>query len=326
MSRPITAAITGLALMALLGLSACDTVGVAPGAVPATTVAPPAAAVPEQLLADVRILSADDMEGRDTGSPGGERARAYIVSRLEAMGIAAPPMGRLQPFEAEVPTRSGPRRYAGTNILGLISGTRVPDRYIVVSAHYDHVGTKDGLIYNGADDNASGVATMLEIAARLKTQPPEHSVIIVAFDGEERGLIGARHFVQAPPVPLASIALNFNFDMTARAETDGHLWVTGTYQHPTLRPILEPIAAVGPVSLAYGKDTPQDTGENNWVEASDQGAFYRASIPFLYLGVDYHPDYHRPSDDFERITPSVFASATELAASAFLALDRALDR
>ncbi|MBJ7484735.1 M20/M25/M40 family metallo-hydrolase [Brevundimonas sp.] len=328
MSRSNTAAIAGLTLAALLGLSGCDTVGLSPEAAPAPApaVAPQVQPVPEQLLADVRILSADDMEGRDTGSPGGERARAYIVSRLEAIGIAAPPMGRLQPFAAEVPTRSGPKRYAGTNILGLIPGTRVPDRYIVISAHYDHVGTRDGLIYNGADDNASGVATMLEIATRLKAQPPEHSVIIVAFDGEERGLIGAKHFVQAPPVPLTSIALNLNFDMTARAETDGHLWVTGTWQHPTLRPMLESVTAVGPVSLAFGKDTPQDTGENNWVEASDHGAFFKAGIPFLYLGVDYHPDYHRPSDDFERITPSVFASATELAVSSFRALDRAIDR
>ena len=280
----------------------------------------------DQLMADVRILSADDMEGRDTGAPGGERARAYIVSRFEALGVAAPPMGRLQPFAAQGRTREGPKTFNGVNILGLIEGTRVPDRYIVITAHYDHVGSNGGQIYNGADDNASGVATMLEIADRLKASAPEHSVIFVAFDGEERGLLGAKHFVQAPPVPLASIAMNLNFDMIARAETDGKLWVTGTYQHPTFRPILETIPANGAVTLAFGKDTPQDTGENNWVEASDQGAFFAAQVPFLYLGVDYHPDYHRPSDDYERITPSVFQSAAELSVSAFRALDQGLDR
>ena len=280
----------------------------------------------DQLLADVRILSADDMEGRDTGTAGGERARAYIVSRLESLGIAAPPVGRLQPWTLDGRTRQGPKTYNGINILGLVVGTRVPDRYIVITAHYDHVGISEGQIYNGADDNASGVATMLEIAARLKDAPPEHSVIFVAFDGEEHGLLGAKHFVQAPPVPLSSIALNLNFDMTSRAETDGHLWVTGTYQNPTFRPILETVPADGSVSLAFGKDTPQDTGENNWVQASDHGPFFTAGVPFLYLGVDYHPDYHRPSDDFERITPAVFASATELSVSAFRALDRSLDR
>ncbi|MDB5421458.1 MAG: peptidase, partial [Brevundimonas sp.] len=178
-----------LALAAVMGLAGCDTLNGRSGAeATPVAVAPAAAAVSEQLLADVRILSADDMEGRDTGSAGSERARGYIVSRLEAMGIEAPPMGRLQPFEAEARSRSGPKRYSATNILGLIPGTRVSGRYIVISAHYDHVGTNEGLIYNGADDNASGVATMLELAARLKAAPPEHSVIIVGFDGEERGL------------------------------------------------------------------------------------------------------------------------------------------
>ena len=296
---------------------------------PATETTAEVAATPisyDQLMADVRILSADDMEGRDTGAPGGERARAYIVSRFEALGVAAPPMGRLQPFAAQGRTREGPKTFNGVNILGLIEGTRVPDRYIVITAHYDHVGSNGGQIYNGADDNASGVATMLEIADRLKASAPEHSVIFVAFDGEERGLLGAKHFVQAPPVPLAAIAMNLNFDMIARAETDGKLWVTGTYQHPTFRPILGTIPANGAVSLAFGKDTPQDTGEDNWVEASDQGAFFAAQVPFLYLGVNYHPDYHRPSDDFERITPSVFQSAVELSYASFRALDQGLDR
>ena len=319
--RPIAklAALTSVAVA--LTLAACTTPAAPPPSAP-----PAAAANYDQLRADLRILSADDMEGRDTGAPGGERARAYIVSRLEALGIAAPAMGRLQPFEAQGRTREGPKTFNGTNILGVIPGTRVTDKYIVVTAHYDHVGINGGQIFNGADDNASGVATMLELAARLKAAPPEHSVLIVAFDGEERGLLGAKHFVEAPPVPLSSIVLNVNYDMTARAETDGKLWVTGTYQHPNLRPLLEPIPANGAVALAFGKDTPEDKGEDNWVEASDHGAFHKAGLPFLYFGVNYHPDYHRPSDDFDKVTPSVFQSATELAISGFRALDAALDR
>jgi len=235
-------------------------------------------------------------------------------------------MGRLQPFEAQGRTREGPKTFNGTNILGVIPGTRVTDKYIVVTAHYDHVGLNGGQIFNGADDNASGVATMLELAARLKAAPPEHSVLIVAFDGEERGLLGAKHFVEAPPVPLSSIVLNVNYDMTARAESDGKLWVTGTYQHPNLRPILAPIPANGAITLAFGKDTPEDKGADNWVEASDHGAFHKAGLPFLYFGVNYHDDYHRPSDDFDKITPAVFQSATELAIAGFRALDAALDR
>ena len=320
--RPFTklAALTSVAVALIL--SACAT----PAATPSAPSAPVAAATYDQLMADLRILSADDMEGRDTGAPGGERARAYIVSRLEALGVAAPAMGRLQPWEMQGRTREGPKTFNGTNILGVIPGTRVTDKYIVVTAHYDHVGMNGGQIFNGADDNASGVATLLELAARLKAAPPEHSVLIVALDGEERGLLGAKHFVEAPPVPLSSIVLNINYDMTARAETDGKLWVTGTYQHPNLRPLLETIPANGAVALAFGKDTPEDKGEDNWVNASDHAAFHTAGLPFLYFGVNYHPDYHRPSDDFAKITPSVFQSATELSITGFRALDRALDR
>ena len=317
---------TRLSRLAPLGLAAV----LMASCMPAT---PPVAVTPAgpsgdyaQLLEDVRILSADDMQGRDTGSEGGARARAYIVSRMEALGVAPSSMGREQPFEAQGHTREGAKTFNGVNILGQIPGTRVGGRWIVVSAHYDHVGVNDGQIYNGADDNASGVATMLELAKRLKAQAPEHSVLFVAFDGEERGLIGARRFVEAPPFPLESISLNLNFDMTARAETDNHLWVTGTYQHPELRPLLEGIPASGAVSLAFGKDTPQDTGEDNWVEASDHGAFHDAGVRFLYMGVDYHPDYHRPTDDFDKIQPAVFAGSTELAIAAFRALDAALDR
>lgn len=308
--------VSSAALIAALVLSGCMTAAEAPPA-------PAAPAIDAQLWSDLSILAADDMQGRGPSTPGGEKARAYIVSRFEEMGIAAPAMGRLQPFEAT--TRRG-ATVQGVNVLGMIPGTRRGDRYIVVTAHYDHVGAPDGVIHNGADDNASGVATLLALAADLKRQAPEHSVIFVAFDAEESGLLGAKHFVEAPPVPLESIALNLNFDMTARAETDGKLWVTGTYQHPTFRPLLEGIAPVGGISLAFGKDTPEDTGANNWVEASDHGAFFRANVPFLYLGVEFHPDYHKPTDDVERVQPAVFQSSTTLAIQSFRALDQGLGR
>ncbi len=314
---------SALALSAsLVALGGCFTDGATPSE-------PTGAAQPawgNQLIEDVRILAADDMEGRDTGAAGGERARNYIVGRFEAMGIAAPAVGRLQPWALEGGRGENRKTWNGINVMGLIPGTRVSNRYIVVTAHYDHVGMDGGQIHNGADDNASGVASMLELARRLKETPPEHSVLFVALDGEERGLLGAKHFVEAPPMPLSSIAMNLNLDMTARAETDGKLWVTGTYQNPTFRPLLEPIGARGAVSLAFGKDTPQDTGANNWVMASDHGMFHRANVPFIYLGVDFHPDYHQPTDDLDRITPSYFISATELVVDSFFALDRGLDR
>lgn len=319
--RPVLVSLSVIA--AALTLAACETT-TAPAA-PETPVAV-ASADYAQLMEDLRILSADDMQGRDTGSEGGARARDYIVGRLEAMGVRPSPMGRLQPWEMLGRTREGTRTFNGTNIIGVIPGTRVADKYIVVTAHYDHVGVHDGQIFNGADDNASGVATMLELAKRLKANPPEHTVLIVALDGEERGLLGAKHFVEAPPVPLSSISMNINYDMTARADSDGKLWVTGTYQNPYFRPVLERIAPRANVTLAFGKDTPEDKGADNWVEASDHGAFHRAGLPFLYFGVNYHPDYHRPTDDFEKINPAVFQDSTELAIAGFRALDAWLDQ
>lgn len=324
MSRILTAAsrVALVSIAAALTLSACETQAVS------DTVPPVIANSTDhgQLLADLRILSADDMQGRDTGSEGGAKARDYIVGRLEALGIQPAPMGRLQTWRMEGRARDAGRMFSGTNIIGLIPGTRVTDRYIVVTAHYDHVGTHDGLIYNGADDNASGVATMLELAKRLKDNPPEHSVLIVALDGEERGLLGARHFVQAPPVPLSAVSLNLNFDMTARAETDGKLWVTGTYQHPSFRPVLEQLPARQSVALAFGKDRPEDKGGDNWVEMSDHAPFHHAGVPFLYFGVNFHSDYHRPSDDFETINPVIFQDTTELAIGGFRLMDQWLDQ
>jgi len=316
------ALIPSLAVTALLSLAACET---------SQKTADHAALAPatqdySQLMADLTILAADDMQGRDTGSEGGAKARDYIVGRLEAMGVGPSSMGRLQPWSAQGRSPDGPKTFNGTNIIGLIPGTRVSDKYIVVTAHYDHVGTRDGHVYNGADDNASGVATMLELAKRLKENPPEHSVLIVALDGEERGLLGAKEFVEAPPVPLSSISLNINFDMTARANVDGYLWVTGTYQHPYFRPLLEPIPANGSIRLAFGKDSPDDKGSDNWVFASDHGMFHRAGLPFLYFGVNFHEDYHKPSDDVDRIDPAVFQSSTELAIESFRRIDAWLDQ
>ena len=311
-----------LVIAALFTLTACETSKTPDNA--------PVASVPArnytQLMADLTTLAADDMQGRDTGSEGGAKARQYIVDRLDAMGVGPSSMGRLQPWSVQGRSPDGPKTFNGTNIIGLIPGTRVSDKYIVVTAHYDHVGVRDGHVYNGADDNASGVATMLELAKRLKETPPEHSVLIVALDGEERGLLGAKEFVEAPPVPLSSISMNINYDMTARADVDGYLWVTGTYQNPYFRPVLEPIPANGSIRLAFGKDTPDDKGADNWVFASDHGMFHRANLPFLYFGVNFHEDYHKPSDDVERINPAVFQSSTELAIESFRRLDAWLDQ
>ena len=115
-----------------------------------------------QLLEDVRVLSADAMEGRGTGTQGGAMARAYVVQRFAEAGLKPFGASFEQPFELP-----GLAKGKGANVVGYVKGTKYPERFIVVTAHYDHLGVSDGQIYNGADDNASGVAVLLQLAAHF---------------------------------------------------------------------------------------------------------------------------------------------------------------
>ena len=273
-----------------------------------------AAADTAGLMATVRALAADSMEGRRIGTPGGARARAYLLRRLAALGIPPLATGYRQPVVAKDTVR-------GENLLGVIRGTRHPDRYIVLSAHYDHMGIQRGQIYNGADDNASGVAAVLAIAITLLRTPLDHSVIIALLDGEETGLLGARAFLEAKPVPPDAVVLNVNLDMVGHSES-GELWAAGTSHTPALRPALDSVAAIAPVRLRFGHDRPGVAGQQNWTNSSDHGPFHAAGIPFVYFGVEDHQDYHKPTDDPETITPAFFGRAVGTVLAALRRLDR----
>ncbi|HEV8196762.1 MAG TPA: M28 family peptidase [Gemmatimonadales bacterium] len=269
------------------------------------------------LMAAVRVLAADSMEGRRLGTPGGARARVYLLGRLATLGLA--PLGTRyeEPFVVKDSVR-------GVNLLGRIPGSRFPARYIVLSAHYDHLGIRGGQIYNGADDNASGTAAVLAIADALRQAPLRHSVIIALFDGEESGLLGARAFLAARPVPLDAIALNVNLDMVSHSEP-GELWAAGTAATPSLRPVLDSLAAVAPVRLRLGHDRPGVAGEQDWTNDSDHGPFHAAGIPFIYFGVEDHRDYHRPTDDPDTITSAFFGRAVGTILAAIRRLDRVVE-
>lgn len=255
----------------------------------------------------VYILAADSMEGRAAGTPGGERARRFLLDQLRRIGVAPVGEGFEHPFEFQ--TRQG-QAMRGVNLLGLVRGTAEPGRYIVLSAHYDHVGIRNGQIYNGADDNASGTAAVLELARRLRAEPPRHSVLLALFDAEEMGLRGAAAFVAAPPVPREGLVMNLNLDMVSRSP-EGVLWAAGAAHYPQFRPLLEQVAAGAPVTLRLGHDTDADGASNNWTTQSDHGAFHRAGIPFIYFGVEDHPGYHQPTDDAEAMTPAFYLGAVE---------------
>jgi Zn-dependent M28 family amino/carboxypeptidase len=266
------------------------------------------------LMATVRVLAADSMEGRRLGSPGGARARSYLLRRLAALGLAPLGAGYEEAFTVTDSLH-------GVNLLGLIRGTRDPGRYIVLTAHYDHVGIIRGQIYNGADDNASGTAAVLAIAESLLRAPLEHSVVIALLDGEEGGLRGARAFLAARPVPVPAIALNVNLDMVSHSDS-GELWAAGTAQTPALRPVLDSVAAVAPVRLRFGHDRTGVAGQQDWTNDSDHGPFHAAGIPFVYFGVEDHKDYHQPTDDPETITPAFFGRAVGTILAAVRRLDR----
>ncbi|MFI5311370.1 MAG: M28 family peptidase [Gemmatimonadales bacterium] len=301
-----------------------------PGAPDATaaTATQPLPAIPAldsaRLLADLSALAADSMEGRRIGTAGGARARAYLLRALARIGLSPVPEGFATPFSAN---GRGGGTLAGVNLSGMVRGTRHPDRYVVVSAHYDHLGVGRAVngdsIYNGADDNASGTAGVLAIAQWVKDHPPENSVLFALFDGEEAGDIGSKAFVDHPPVALERIIANVNLDMVGR-NVRGELYASGATPWPVMRPLLDSVAAVAPVKLLLGHDG--GFGQDNWINQSDQGSFHAKKIPFVYFGVEDHPDYHKPSDDLAHVQPGFFFHAVQTVAEFVTRLDKALDR
>lgn len=264
-----------------------------------------------RLLTTLSVLAHDSMEGRAVGSPGGARARHYLTRALADAGVL--PLDGTFEHAFDLGERG-----TGVNILGLVPGS-AEGPHIVLSAHYDHEGIRDGDIFNGADDNASGVAAVMEIARLLVLEPPLHPIVIALFDDEEQGLGGARHFVTDPPIALDDIALNVNLDMVSRAE--GELWAGGAHHTPALRPVLEAVAADAPLDLRLGHDRPGAPEGADWTMQSDHGAFHEQGIPFVYFGVEDHPDYHRPTDDFERVDPADFLASARTILLAVRALD-----
>ncbi len=260
----------------------------------------------KQLLRDVEMLSADDMQGRGIGTPGGAKAREYVVARFEEAGLKAFGASYFQPFDFT--TRSG-EKVNGVNVTGYVTGKNNPEKYIVVTAHYDHVGIQNGEIYNGADDDASGTAALFALANYFKEKRPAHSIIFVAFDGEESGLRGSRKFVAEPLVKKESIVLNINMDMVAHNDKN-ELYAAGTYHYPALKPLLETIAKDAKVKLLLGHDRPE-LKSDDWTNQSDHFAFHQAKIPFVYFGVEDHKDYHKPTDDYMNINQEFYVRAVE---------------
>ncbi len=250
-------------------------------------------------------------------TPGGAKARAYLLGRLAEIGVS-PAQG--DSLEHRFTFQRESAAVQGVNLLGVIPGTTGSSRVLLLMAHYDHVGVRAGEIYNGADDNASGVATVLKIAQSLKARAPLHDVVIALLDAEEGGIRGAKAMVASPDFAplLEQIVLAVNLDMVSRSDKN-ELHAAGAHHFPWLRTRLDRIALGSDVVLKQGHDSP-DLGQGDWTTQSDHVAFHEIRKPWVYFGVEDHPDYHQPTDDFGTIPTDFFkrsAATIERAVRAF---------
>ncbi len=266
-----------------------------------------AAIEPRTIQASVETLASDAYEGRGSGADGGRRAGEWLAEQLGAIGLApAGTEGYFQPFEAQ-----GQRM---RNVVATIPG-REPGEQVVIGAHYDHLGLGHqegsldllrgrGRVHNGADDNASGTAAILEIARAFKAsgETPRRRIVFVWFDGEERGLLGSQHLLANPVFPAESTFLMINLDMVGRLK-GGKLTVFGSNTGDRLPGWLELANARVGLSLDL-----RETMQGN----SDHSGWYERKVPVLVPFTGLHSDYHRPSDDTERLDVDGIAQVARL--------------
>ena len=286
------------------------------------------------LMHDVQTLASPEYAGRATGSAGSKLAQAYLSRRFQELGVQPFGHGYVVPFAF---THTSVKRLfsagkpykveypAAANVVGFIKGSMDPNRYMVVSAHYDHLGVREGVMYPGADDNASGVAAMLAIAAHFKQHPPQHTIVFAAFDAEELGKRGAEAFLKALPFPRGQLAFNLNLDMVSRNDSN-EIWASGLYHNPALRSHVAGPASRSSVKVKLGHDKPMFLAGNvdDWTSQSDHAQFHAAGVPYLYFGVADHADYHGPGDTAGKINPAFFGKVTSLLIDVAVTADQGL--
>ncbi len=276
-----------------------------------------------QMKADVKFLSSDALEGREVGTQGEIIASEYLASRMEYIGLATIEDDYFQHFSVQ--KRSNPHAdpspddpvVNGRNVIGMFDNGHA--NTIVLGAHYDHLGwgpegslhTGDPAIHNGADDNASGVAMILELGRKLGQQAMNYNYVIFAFSGEEKGLWGSNYFTENPTFDLDQVNYMMNFDMVGRLE-EKKMAIYGTGTSPVWEPILNEKNTYG----FQSKMTASGVGP------SDHTSFYLEDIPVLQFFTGQHEDYHRPSDDYEKINFEGMEEITEYVWSVIQELDK----
>ncbi|MDB5201673.1 MAG: peptidase [Ferruginibacter sp.] len=269
------------------------------------------------MVNDLQLLSSDAFKGRKAGTPEVVLTHQLIQTRLRtALNDSLAP-GYAQDFSVGGIARK--------NLLGVLRGTLYPDRYIVAGAHYDHLGVNGtGVVFHGADDNASGVACVLAMAKYFKQHPPKYSMIFALWDAEEVGLKGSEYFVNNLPagISLSTLKFNLNMDMIARSDNN-KIWASGLSHYPAFAYLVDSVKGSAQTELLSGFDKLSDP--QDWTYLSDHGNFFQKNIPYLYLGVEDHPDYHKTTDTFDKINLGRYIQNANIAAQMMLLLDRKLN-
>jgi hypothetical protein len=319
---------TAVPLLTLLGvvLSALNPVKLQAlqfGTQPRTVPTP--APTPTQAIDDIRYLSDDRLQGRMTGSPGADSAADYLARRFEEVGLQPAAVGWFQSFTVAKDAPAAQHAHVGglrgKNVIGILPGRDrvLRNETVIVGAHYDHLGLggfgsldpdSTGRVHNGADDNASGAAMLIQIASRLAESPPPRTVVFIAFSGEELGLLGSGYYVRAPIYPLAETIAMINLDMVGRLR-DRRLIVYGSGTAKEFPALLDSLNWYAGFDLK---------AQGDGYGPSDQSSFYALGRPVLHLFTDLHEDYHRTTDDWEKINLDGFKRVTNFTVGLVTAL------
>ncbi|WEK70691.1 MAG: M28 family metallopeptidase [Candidatus Chryseobacterium colombiense] len=278
----------------------------------------------EDLKKNLYVIASDEMEGRDTGSPGQKRAGEYMINYYKSLGISYPKA--LGSYYQKVPADFMKQRGGGNlpdseNILAFIEGSERPEEIVVISGHYDHVGTRNGVVYNGADDDGSGTVAVMEIAkafqsAKKAGKGPKRSVLFLHVTGEEHGLFGSEYYTDNPVFPLANTVVDLNIDMIGRDDPENrgkqYVYVIGSDMLSSQLKVINEAAnkTTNNLELNYKYDDPNDPQRLYY--RSDHYNFAKNNIPVAFFFDGIHEDYHKPTDDVEKIDYNLLAKRTQL--------------
>jgi Peptidase family M28 len=255
-----------------------------------------------ELQAHVYRLASPDFLGRR--GPGAARASSHIAAAFERLKLQ--PLfdndSYFQPIPALTPDKeTGKPDFLGRNVGAVLPGSdpKLKDEWIILGAHFDHLGQRGDVLYPGADDNATGVAMLLEVAEAfaLAKDKPRRTIAFVSFDLEEGGLLGSTHFVNHPPHPIRDVKAFLVADMLGRSMAnvmDDYVFVLGSETSPHLRKVVEEMKPEK--GLTVGR-----LGADLIGTRSDYGPFRDRKVPFLFFSTGQHPDYHKPTDTPEKI-------------------------